>query len=482
MLSCPNKNDPRWKQMVDALGENEAYYYFNLNDGFMSGESMSEISMSLSPSQNRIDVVDALEFDETYWKNLYANTSNKNKYTNDIITNNIPGITNKYQIDNYNVYHGADFVKIDENGNLILSPSKNFGDKTTSISFTQVPVVAQRYALEANGNTIIKINNTAIGNNYTAEDAEEIALNTSKDLIIPKGRYEILQFKSSNDAAVKQRMERKYASQVEEYENVILNSPDILTLLRNGISEDVAYDNEEEFAEYSRNNEDNKDTPPDWYRSDSYLKAVAGRSAVAKAAKNISKQFIIDKFSEYLIEKTKKYKRAFRDIEGVIDNDFQIEPNTPHATDLFYRLTQKINATEQDKADIIKAITLNVRRAEKSITFKSQEEIDKVEKLEDDYKKALAALAQLYKSRESDSKIDALKITINELKARLQWEEIIDMEKKAESEAYDIIAKNADIEEKLYYSTVKKAIGDEIPKEIWDSLSKEEQTKVINCL
>ena len=29
--------------MVDTLGENEAYYYFNLNNGFMSGEGMSEV-------------------------------------------------------------------------------------------------------------------------------------------------------------------------------------------------------------------------------------------------------------------------------------------------------------------------------------------------------------------------------------------------------------------------------------------------------
>ena len=44
MINCPNKNDPRWQMMVDYLGENQAYYYFNLHQGFMSESGLLELS------------------------------------------------------------------------------------------------------------------------------------------------------------------------------------------------------------------------------------------------------------------------------------------------------------------------------------------------------------------------------------------------------------------------------------------------------
>lgn len=34
MIKCPNKNLPEWKELVSAIGENEAYYVWNKNDGY----------------------------------------------------------------------------------------------------------------------------------------------------------------------------------------------------------------------------------------------------------------------------------------------------------------------------------------------------------------------------------------------------------------------------------------------------------------
>lgn len=46
MISCPNKNDPQWTKMVEMLGEDKAYYYFNLHEGFMSESGMLELESS----------------------------------------------------------------------------------------------------------------------------------------------------------------------------------------------------------------------------------------------------------------------------------------------------------------------------------------------------------------------------------------------------------------------------------------------------
>ena len=63
MISCPNKNDPRWKQMVDALGENEAYYYFNLNQGFTSEVAKNTVPKELQEEISQ-DMWDSLSKEE----------------------------------------------------------------------------------------------------------------------------------------------------------------------------------------------------------------------------------------------------------------------------------------------------------------------------------------------------------------------------------------------------------------------------------
>ena len=34
MVKCPNKNLPEWKELVEAVGENSAYYLWDQNNGY----------------------------------------------------------------------------------------------------------------------------------------------------------------------------------------------------------------------------------------------------------------------------------------------------------------------------------------------------------------------------------------------------------------------------------------------------------------
>ena len=174
MATCPNTNLDSWKELVNARGEDMAYYLWDTYDGNVPSSELSAKQDILTKIEN--------EMGESYWKDLYANKRLSN--TEDFTSVKIPGIKNKFAPDVYNVYHGTNTYQIDNEGNLILTPSKNFEDKTTSISFTQIPVVAQDYMLRKDGNTIIRIKNQALGSNYDIESAEEIAINGNKPFVV----------------------------------------------------------------------------------------------------------------------------------------------------------------------------------------------------------------------------------------------------------------------------------------------------------
>jgi hypothetical protein len=150
----------------------------------------TKTSIQPSTSADISDPIIENEMGFLYWKELFE--KNKTQTRSDILTVPIPGIKNKFKPDERNVYHGTNKYRIDENGNLILTPSKNFSGKTTSISLTQVPAVAQDYMLRKKGDVIIKIKNAALGNAYSIESAEEIAINTDKPFVVPAGMFEII--------------------------------------------------------------------------------------------------------------------------------------------------------------------------------------------------------------------------------------------------------------------------------------------------
>ena len=185
------------------------------------------------------------EFGEKYWKDQYTNLHLSNVYDfRDVV---IPTIKNKFAPDYDNVYHGTNNYKVDADGNLVLIPSKNFDDRTSSISLTQIPVVAQDYMLRKGGNTIIKIKNSALPSDFTVESAEEIALNRTEPFIVTKGDYQIITVPT-----IAEKMKLKYANEVENRaENMREKAKSSVELLDSIYSMQISADNASEYAEYS---------------------------------------------------------------------------------------------------------------------------------------------------------------------------------------------------------------------------------------
>jgi hypothetical protein len=239
-MACINPNSPEFKAALERTGGNPL---------------LAEIKVS---EQQEFSVKIENEMGESYWRNLY--TDNRLSNREDFTSISIPGISNKFKPDFYNVYHGTNTYQLDNDGNLILTPSKNFEDKTSSVSFTQIPVVAQDYMLRKDGNVIIKIKNQALGDNYDVESAEEIAINGNKPFVVPKGQYEIL-----NVPTLAEKMKKKYASEVEfRAQEIRERSSSDIDILDSIYSEQIAADNYAEIQEYERSNEGRYNVP-DWY-------------------------------------------------------------------------------------------------------------------------------------------------------------------------------------------------------------------------
>jgi hypothetical protein len=287
--------------------------------------------------------------DESYWKNLYTDRRLSN--AEDFKSIPIPGIKNKFSPDLYNVYHGTDKYEIDGEGNLILTPSKNFEDRTTSMSFTQVPVVAQDYMLRKNGNIIIKINNSAIGDNYDVESAEEIAINGNKPFVVPKGQYEIITVPT-----LAEKMRQKYTELVDDIvEQRMYEAKSDIDLLDSVYSDRIEAENYAEFQEFEGGGEN--DTIPDWYVPDEYLSSRAAKKIFNKIKNKIDKSFIINGLSEIILEQVRNTGEKFDINErSLLNLSTYGGIYSPHTGDLFSSLLDEINATKAEKQSIIEGI------------------------------------------------------------------------------------------------------------------------------
>jgi hypothetical protein len=125
------------------------------------------------------------------------------------------------------LYHGTrkeDKVLFDKDGNLILTPAKNFGGKTTSVSLTHDQNVANDYAARVRGGgpngfnfnnaKTIKIHSDALPEGISRESGEEWAFNTDKPIVIPKGKFEVIDHPLSKS---------KSFSHKEFYEHLVEN-------------------------------------------------------------------------------------------------------------------------------------------------------------------------------------------------------------------------------------------------------------------
>jgi hypothetical protein len=228
------------------------------------------------------------EFGERYWRKLYLSKKLSNYYDFQYI--DIPSINNKFKPDFENVYHGTNNFELDSNGNLILTPSNNFKNKTTSISFTQIPVVAQDYMLRKRGNKIIKIKNNALPN-YEVESAEEIAINTNKSIIIPKGSYEIITVPLFSD---KKKLENKY--EIDQKTEEKINAFDIIPALINAANDMSKGDEFSEIQGYTGGDMQEK---PDWYVADEYMESLSGQQVISKLTENKSEEDVVKLYLEY---------------------------------------------------------------------------------------------------------------------------------------------------------------------------------------
>ncbi len=103
------------------------------------------------------------------------------------------------------LYHGFSAKNTDDyinaDGDLVLKPSKNFGGKTTSVSFTIDKIVADDYSARIKGGgplgfdfefaKVFKINSSVL-ENLEIQNNEEVAINTTKEVVIPKGKFRVI--------------------------------------------------------------------------------------------------------------------------------------------------------------------------------------------------------------------------------------------------------------------------------------------------
>lgn len=113
------------------------------------------------------------------------------------------------------LYHGTKAEpEIDAAGNLVLRPSENFEGKTSSVSLTHDENVATDYAARIKGGgpegfdfkgaKTIKIHSDALPEGVSRESGKEWAFNTTKPVVIPKGKFEVVEHPLSKEATPEQ--------------------------------------------------------------------------------------------------------------------------------------------------------------------------------------------------------------------------------------------------------------------------------------
>lgn len=317
-MTCPNKNTDEFRNLAAQVGELKAIAIY-----FENGESF--------PETNNLP--------ENYWRERYSQVKNKEDF-NSI---NIPGIKDKFVRDDNYLYHGTNSYEVDDKENLILIPSKNFSNKTSSISFTSIPVVAQDYMLRKRGKVIIKIKNDAI-KNQSLEAEEEVAVNTDIPIIISKQNYEIITVPVFQD-----RMKSKYEKEVNNITAEIEEkSKSDLQLLDKIFSIFIKYDNESEADEYLQRDKE----APKWYRADYILDIAAARKLYKKYEDKVTKKWIIDTLSATLTDNIKTTGESISNVENYLyDMSRYGERGSPSQSNLFEELLSIINLGRENIRD-----------------------------------------------------------------------------------------------------------------------------------
>ena len=113
------------------------------------------------------------------------------------------------------LYHGTKVEpEIDVDGNLILRPAPNFDGKTSSVSLTHDENVATDYSARIKGGgpdgfdftgaKTVKIHSDALPEGVSRESGKEWAFNTDEPVVIPKGKFEVVEHPLSKGATPEQ--------------------------------------------------------------------------------------------------------------------------------------------------------------------------------------------------------------------------------------------------------------------------------------
>ena len=152
------------------------------------------------------------------------------------------------------LYHGTKVEpEIDAAGNLILRPAPNFDGKTSSVSLTHDENVATDYSARIKGGgpdgfdftgaKTVKIHSDALPEGVSRESGKEWAFNTDEPVVIPKGKFEVVEHPLSKGATPEQHqaevarmqgnVDKWHEEQPVEW-NKPTGSPDEPTILKDG--------------------------------------------------------------------------------------------------------------------------------------------------------------------------------------------------------------------------------------------------------
>jgi hypothetical protein len=218
----------------------------------------------------------------------------------------IPTVENKYKRDEQNYYHGTSVTQIDADGNLTLNSASNFSGKIVSISFTQVPVVAQDYMLRKGGKTIIRIKKEALEKyNLVEENDEEFAINDKNSITLNKDDYELIKVPTFEE-----EREKQYPQKVQEHEddynskleNSAITPFEELFNLEVVDAHTVNQSEASEYSSFSDNNTTREETEPDWYRKESAIPNIHREKRIKSLKESVTEDQVVEGLTLMLLK------------------------------------------------------------------------------------------------------------------------------------------------------------------------------------
>ena len=233
-MNCPNTSHPVWKEMVDALGENKAYYVYDIHGDFINDNRFIELLQSNSRKQAYIqraeEIVNKLNPNIVNYQlksvEILSNLTDKQKQDwNKWVKGNI---TSEQLVDRLQIPKEHKNIVLDN-----LDKSKSAEDVAVNIASTFSYTIEINIAKDSkirpledayynSGLSVYDANNNLIKTFDTLEEAFEYKQNLNKNLKIPERNtqeHKELSAKNNNKQ-VKYKKEDGW-----EYQELSINTP-----------------------------------------------------------------------------------------------------------------------------------------------------------------------------------------------------------------------------------------------------------------